>query len=88
MLLATAIGVAAVVLLTGIGNGARLYIVDKFSSLGTNLLIVIPGRTETAANTPSTLLGETPRELTLEDALAWLDHAPLPVWERDARPAA
>lgn len=70
MLLATAIGVAAVVLLTGIGNGARLYIVDKFSSLGTNLLIVIPGRTETAANTPSTLLGETPRELTLEDALA------------------
>ncbi len=70
MLLATAIGVAAVVLLIGIGNGARLYIVDKFSSLGTNLLIVIPGRTETAANTPSTLLGETPRELTLEDALA------------------
>ena len=70
MLLATAIGVAAVVLLTGIGNGARLYIVDKFSSLGTNLLIVIPGRTETAANTPSTLLGETPRDLTLDDALA------------------
>lgn len=70
MLLATAIGVAAVVLLTGIGNGARLYIVDKFSSLGTNLLIVIPGRTETAANTPSTLLGETPRDLTLEDAAA------------------
>ncbi len=70
MLLAMSIGVAAVVLLTGIGNGARLYIVDKFAALGTNLVIVIPGRAETANNTPATLVGETPRDLTLEDALA------------------
>jgi putative ABC transport system permease protein len=70
MLLAMSIGVAAVVLLTGIGNGARLYIVDQFASLGTNLVIVIPGRTETASNTPATLVGETPRDLTLGDARA------------------
>ena len=70
MLLAMSIGVAAVVLLTGIGNGARLYIVDQFASLGTNLVIVIPGRAETANNTPATLIGETPRDLTLEDAAA------------------
>ncbi|WP_310600732.1 ABC transporter permease [Desulfobulbus sp.] len=70
MLLAMAIGVAAVVLLTGIGNGARLYIVDQFASLGTNLVIVIPGRAETASNTPATLVGETPRDLTLDDARA------------------
>ena len=70
MLLAMSIGVAAVVLLTGIGNGARLYIVDQFSSLGTNLVIVIPGRAETASNTPATLVGETPRDLTLDDARA------------------
>ncbi len=70
MLLAMSIGVAAVVLLTGIGNGARLYIVDKFAALGTNLVIVIPGRSETANNTPATLVGETPRDLTLEDAAA------------------
>ncbi len=70
MLLAMSIGVAAVVLLTGIGNGARLYIVDQFASLGTNLVIVIPGRAETASNTPATLIGETPRDLTLDDALA------------------
>jgi putative ABC transport system permease protein len=67
MLLAMSIGVAAVVMLTGIGNGARLYIVDQFSSLGTNLVIIIPGRTETASNTPATLVGETPRELTISD---------------------
>ena len=70
MLLAMSIGVAAVVLLTGIGNGARLYIVDQFASLGTNLVIVIPGRTETANNTPAALVGETPRDLTLDDARA------------------
>lgn len=70
MLLAMSIGVAAVVLLTGIGNGARLYIVDQFTSLGTNLVIVIPGRTDTASNTPATLVGETPRDLTLNDARA------------------
>lgn len=70
MLLAMSIGVAAVVLLTGIGNGARLYIVDKFASLGTNLVIVIPGRSDTANNTPATLVGETPRDLTLDDAQA------------------
>jgi putative ABC transport system permease protein len=76
MLLAMSIGVAAVVLLTGIGNGARLYIVDQFASLGTNLVIVIPGRAETAANTPATLLGETPRDLTLGDAMV-LRHSEL-----------
>ncbi|HSL40602.1 MAG TPA: ABC transporter permease, partial [Desulforhopalus sp.] len=70
MLLAMAIGVAAVVLLTGIGNGARLYVVDQFASLGTNLLIVLPGRAETVGSSPATLVGETPRDLTLGDAQA------------------
>lgn len=75
MLLAMAIGVAAVVLLTSIGNGAKLYIVDQFSSLGTNLVIVIPGRSDTASNMPATLVGETPRDLTLGDARALERHA-------------
>lgn len=70
ILLAMSIGVAAVVLLTGIGNGARLYIVDQFFSLGTNLLIVIPGRSDTASDTASGMTGETPRDLTQDDAKA------------------
>nr|MDH4382988.1 ABC transporter permease [Gammaproteobacteria bacterium] len=45
--LATAIGVTAVVLLTALGDGARRYVTGQFSALGTNLLIVIPGRSET-----------------------------------------
>ncbi len=70
MLIAMAIGVAAVVVLTSLGEGARRYVVGEFASLGTNLIIVFPGRSETAGITPSTMMGETPRDLTLHDALA------------------
>lgn len=70
MLLATAIGVAAVVVLTGLGEAARLFITDEFRSLGTNLLIVIPGRTETTGAGAAMLGGATPRDLTLADARA------------------
>jgi len=68
MLIAMAIGVAAVVVLTSLGEGARRYVSAEFASLGTNLLIVIPGRSETAGINPSTMMGETPRDLTLDDA--------------------
>lgn len=67
--LATAIGVAAVLLLTGLGDGARQYVVGEFSALGTNLLVVLPGRNETVGGPPP-VMGETPRDLTLQDAEA------------------
>jgi putative ABC transport system permease protein len=69
MLLAMSIGVASVILLTTLGEGARRYVTREFTSLGTHLLIVLPGRSETTGGPPP-LLGETPRDLTLEDALA------------------
>ncbi len=61
------IGVAAVIALTALGEGARLYVVDQFASLGTNLLLVLPGRTETTGMPGP---GGIPHDLTLEDALA------------------
>lgn len=70
MLLAMSIGVAAVVILTALGEGARRYVTDEFSSLGSNLLIMMPGRSETSGVNPSLFLGQTPRELTIDDALA------------------
>lgn len=70
MLLATAIGVAAVIILTGLGEGARRFVTGEFASLGTHLVIVIPGRTETTGGGPALLAGETPRDLTLADAIA------------------
>jgi putative ABC transport system permease protein len=70
MTVAMAIGVAAVVIFTALGEGARRYVVDQFSALGTNLVIVFPGRSETAGTGPGMFLGQTPRDLTLDDALA------------------
>jgi len=69
MILAMAIGVASVILLTALGEGARRFVTNELSSLGTHVLIVLPGRSETTGGPPP-LLGETPRDLTLEDALS------------------
>ena len=72
IILAMSIGVASVVVLTGLGEGARRYVINQFSSLGTNLVLVFPGRTETAGIGPGMLLGQIPRELSLDDAQALL----------------
>jgi len=73
-LLGVAIGVAAVVTLTALGEGARLYVIGQFASIGTNLLIVVPGRTETTGGMPG--MGGVPNDLTLEDARAVLRGVP------------
>ena len=65
-LLGVAIGVASVVLLTSLGEGARRYIIGEFVSLGSNLLIVIPGKTETVGLAP--LVSTAPHDLTVQDA--------------------
>jgi putative ABC transport system permease protein len=70
-LLATGIGVAAVVVLTALGEGARRYVVGEFASLGTHLLIVLPGRTETSGGPPP-MMGVAPRDLTVADMQAVL----------------
>ncbi len=69
MLLAMAIGVGSVMVLTALGEGARSYVTNEFSQLGTNLLIVLPGRKETTGGAPP-IMGETPRDLTLDDAIS------------------
>ena len=71
VLLAMMIGVAAVVMLSTVGETARRYVTGEFAALGTNLLIVLPGRNETVGGQPP-LLGTTPRDLTLDDAGALL----------------
>ena len=72
LMLAMAIGVAAVVTLTALGDGARRYVVREFSAIGTNLVIVLPGRTETGGINPGSFISSTPRDLTVDDALALL----------------
>ncbi|MDP2098191.1 MAG: ABC transporter permease [Methylobacter sp.] len=71
IILAMSIGIASVSVLTALGDSARRYVVNEFEALGTNLIIVLPGRTETTGGQPP-LFGETPRDLTLDDAEALL----------------
>lgn len=72
LMLAMSIGVAAVVILTALGDGARRYVVGEFSSIGSNLVIVLPGRSETRGFNPANLVTSTPRDLTVDDATALL----------------
>jgi putative ABC transport system permease protein len=75
IILAMSLGVGSVVVLTALGDGARRYVIGQFSSIGTNLIAVLPGRAETSGGFPGAALGETPRDLTLEDARA-IGHLP------------
>ena len=70
LVLAMAIGVAAVVVLTALGDGARRYVMNEFSSLGSNLVIVLPGRSQTGGFSPGNAITNTPRDLTVDDAQA------------------
>lgn len=65
---AVAVGVASVLLLTALGEGARDWVVGQFSALGSNILAVIPGRTQTRGGPP--LAPSTTRDLTLADMQA------------------
>jgi putative ABC transport system permease protein len=63
-----AIGVAAVIVLAALGEGARRYVVGQFESLGSNLLAVVPGKTETTG--AAAFMSVTTKDLTIDDAEA------------------
>jgi putative ABC transport system permease protein len=65
-MLGISIGVAAVILLTSIGEGTRRYMLAQFTQFGTNLLAIHPGRSETVGIPGA--LGGTTRKLTIDDA--------------------
>jgi putative ABC transport system permease protein len=63
--LGISIGIASVTLLTSIGEGLRVYLMDSFSQFGTRIIAITPGKTTTHG-----LAGllTTIRPLSLEDA--------------------
>ena len=67
-MLGIAIGVCSVILLTSIGEGTRLYVLDQFTQFGTNIIAVNPGKEETIG-IPG-VLGGTTKKLTIDDAEA------------------
>lgn len=61
-----AIGITAVILLTSLGEGVRVFMVSEFSQFGTNLIAINPGKSETTGGNPVAMAG-TIRRLTVED---------------------
>ena len=72
--LGISIGIAAVTLLTSIGEGIRVYLMESFSQFGTRIIAVTPGKVGTSGM-PSMVT--TIRPLSLDDArqMARLPHA-------------
>ncbi len=64
--LGIAIGIAAVILLTSIGEGLHQFVLDEFSQFGTNILSIQPGKTQTQGGNVG-VFGSS-RQLSLEDA--------------------
>jgi len=73
--LGVAIGVTSVVLLTALGEGARIYVTSQLAALGSDLMIILPGKVETSGVIP--VIGGVPHDLTLDDALALQKRIPL-----------
>ena len=73
--LGIAVGIAAVVFLTSIGEGLNRFVISEFTQFGTNLIGINPGRV-TTMGTPLGVLGSV-RLLTLGDveALRRVPHA-------------
>ena len=67
-LLGIAVGIAAVILLTSIGEGIHRFVLGEFTQFGTNNITVVPGKTKTGG-APSGLPSSA-RPLTLDDARA------------------
>jgi len=73
-LLGVAIGAAAVVMLTALGESAQRYVMGQFEGIGSNLLAVVPGKTETHG--AAAFASATTQDLTLDDAEAILRAVP------------
>jgi putative ABC transport system permease protein len=68
-LLGIAVGIAAVILLTSIGEGIHRFVLAEFSQFGTNIVGVTPGRVKTGGAPPSGLPTAV-RPLSFDDARA------------------
>lgn len=74
-LLGIAVGIAAVILLTSIGEGIHRFVLAEFSQFGTNVVGIHPGKTKTGGVPPSGLPTSS-KPLSLDDvrALSSLPH--------------
>ena len=72
-LLGIAVGIAAVILLTSIGEGLHRFVLSEFTQFGTNVIGISPGKAVTGGANPG--FPSSVRPLTLDDARS-LRHVP------------
>ncbi len=68
-LLGIAVGIAAVILLTSIGEGINRFVLGEFTQFGTNVIGIHPGRTKTGG-VPVVGLPSSARPLSMDDVAA------------------
>ena len=85
--LGIAVGIAAVVLLTSIGEGVHRFVLQEFSQFGTNIIAVTPGKTETFGISGAQVSNVRPLSLDDSAALGRLDQvvAVMPVVQGNAQ---
>ena len=66
--LGIAVGIAAVILLTSIGEGLHRFVIAEFTQFGTNIIAISPGRIQTHGASLGAV--NTVRPLSIDDALA------------------
>lgn len=71
-LLGIAVGIAAVVLLTSIGEGVHRFTLAEFTQFGTNLIGINPGRTTTAGMSGALINTVRPLTIADEEALRYI----------------
>ncbi|MGE0385853.1 MAG: ABC transporter permease [Gammaproteobacteria bacterium] len=62
------VGISAVTLITAIGEGVRVFVLAEFTQFGTDLLAVVPGKTNTFGASVAAISNVRP--LRVEDAMA------------------
>ncbi len=84
--LGIAVGVAAVLLLTSLGEGVRLFVLAEFTQFGTHLIGVTPGRVSTTGISGAVISNVRPLSLDDAAALARVPHvvAAVPVVQGNA----
>ncbi|MCK4744563.1 ABC transporter permease, partial [Candidatus Parcubacteria bacterium] len=71
------IGVSAVIIIMAVGAGAQSLILSQIESLGTNIIGIMPGKSE-ENSPPTSAMGIIITTLTYEDAMALKDKGNVP----------
>ncbi len=77
-MLGVMIGVMSVILINGVGTGAQNLFLNQITTSGTNLISILPGRSDEKGGPPAAAQGIVITTLTADDAIALENNPSLP----------